>query len=121
VEILLIAKNIRTLRTGSDAERHTTEVRRLLSQLSGKPSFHLAQEDKSLQPLLTTHGDLCIKTIFRKYNGEMGPLAQMFRNYLDKWSNAMLIDADLPGFTNETKMVFNALVRRIQRETGSCI
>lgn len=116
VEILIIAKNIKTLLTADDAAQHTAEVRHLLSQLSGKLSFHLALEDKSLYPFLAENADPRIKAISRKYSDEMGSLAQAFRNYLDKWSNTMMIDADLQGFTNETKTVFNALVRRIQRE-----
>lgn len=116
VEILSIAKNIKTLLTSGDAARHTAEVRQLLSQLSGKLSFHLAMEDRSLYPLLSTHADQGIKALSKKYSDEMGSLAQAFSNYQGKWSNTMIIDADLSGFIAETKTVFNALVRRIQRE-----
>jgi hemerythrin-like domain-containing protein len=116
VEILTIAKSVKTLLISGDAAQHTAEVRQLLSQLSGKLSFHLAMEDKSLYPFLSTHADARIKALSKKYSEEMGSLAQAFRSYLDKWSNAMLIDANLEGFIGETKTVFNALVRRIQRE-----
>lgn len=116
IEILTVARNIKKLLTSPDPRRHTAEVRQLLSQLSGKLSFHLALEDKSLYPFLATHKDARIRNLSRKYSDEMGSLAQSARSYLDKWSSAMIIDADLDGFIAETKTVFNALAKRIQRE-----
>ncbi|MGB6055119.1 MAG: hemerythrin domain-containing protein [Burkholderiaceae bacterium] len=116
VEILTIARDIKKLLTSDHPAQHTAEVRRLLSLLSGKLSFHLALEDKNLYPFLSSHQDARIRNLSRKYSEEMGTLAQTFRAYLDKWSNKMAIDADLDGFIAETKVVFNALVRRVQRE-----
>lgn len=116
VEILTIARNVKRLLTAAEPVVHAAEVRRLLSQLSGKLSFHLAMEDKSLYPFLSTHADARIKNLSKRYSDEMGSLAATFRNYLDKWSNPALISTDMPLFIGETKTIFNALVRRIQRE-----
>ncbi len=116
VQILTIARDIKALLTSPDAAKHTVEVRQLLSQLSGKLSFHLAMEDKSLYPFMSSHADAHVKALSKQYSDEMGSLGQTFKAYLGKWSNAMLIDADLPGFVGETRDVINALVRRIQRE-----
>lgn len=116
VEILAIAKSVNTLLVSANVGGHAAEIRRLLSQLSGKLSFHLAMEDKSLYPSLLTHSDPAVKNIAKRYSDEMGSLAQTFGNYLNKWANTMVINADLAGFTKETKAIFAALTKRIQRE-----
>lgn len=116
VDILTISRDVKKFLIAPDAIDHAVEVRRLLSQLSGKLSFHLAMEDKNLYPFMMAHPDPKIGVLSKRYSEEMGSLSRTFGEYLDRWPNPSVIVANMPVFINESRMIFNALVRRMQRE-----
>jgi iron-sulfur cluster repair protein YtfE (RIC family) len=92
-------------------------VRKQLSLLAGKVNFHLAMEDKALYPRLMERKGTRAEAMAGKFMSEMGGLAQVFGNYTSKWQPSA-IRADLPGFANETRKVFGALAKRIERENS---
>jgi hypothetical protein len=92
-------------------------VRKQLSLLAGKVSFHLAMEDQALYPRLQAMKGSRTAAVATRFQSEMGGLAEVFSGYNTKWQ-VSAIRADLPGFTNETRKVFGALAHRISRETS---
>ena len=92
-------------------------VRKLLSAFAGKVNFHLAMEDEALYPRLMQDGDASVKTRAAKFKDEMGGLGQVFSAYNTKWQ-VSAIKADPEGFGNETRKVFGALAKRIERENN---
>ena len=92
-------------------------VRKLLSALAGKVNFHLAMEDQALYPRLLESKDPSVKSRAGKFKDEMGGLGQVFTDYNSKWQLSA-IRADLAGFTHETRKVFGALAKRIERENA---
>lgn len=92
-------------------------VRKLLSALAGKVNFHLAMEDQALYPRLMESGDASVKNRAVKFKDEMGGLGKVFTDYNAKWQ-VSAIRADTAGFANETRKVFGALAKRIERENA---
>lgn len=92
-------------------------LRKLLSNLAGKVNFHLAMEDEALYPRLMTGGSAAVKTRATKFKDEMGGLGRVFTEYNNRWQTSA-IRADFDGFANETRKVFGALAKRIERENN---
>lgn len=115
-EILTIARSIAALLGDQISADDAQTARHLLLQMSGKVAIHLAMEDKSFYPNLLASTDSEIRSKARQYMDEMGLLASTFNSYLQKWKTPTLIMENGPAFTAETKVVFNALSKRIQKE-----
>jgi hypothetical protein len=113
-EILGLAGEI-TARLGAGID--APAVRKTLSSLAGKVSFHLAMEDKALYPRLMQQKDQQANALARRFMSEMGGLAEVFASYNTKWQ-VSAIKADPEGFATETRKVFGALAHRIQRENA---
>jgi hypothetical protein len=111
-EILVLAKEI-TQQIQQAAE--PAALRKQLSALAGKLSFHLAMEDRALYPRLTEAKDTRLQDMARQFMAEMGGLAGAFAAYNNKWQ-VSAIKADPAGFAAETQAVFTALKQRIARE-----
>ena len=92
-------------------------LRKLLSNMAGKVNFHLAMEDEALYPRLMTGGSAAVKARAGKFKEEMGGLGRVFTEYNTKWQTTA-IRADFDGFANETRKVFGALAKRIERENN---
>jgi hypothetical protein len=92
-------------------------LRKLLSNMAGKVNFHLAMEDEALYPRLMTGGSAAVKSKAGKFKEEMGGLGRVFTDYNNKWQTTA-IRADFDGFANETRKVFGALAKRIERENN---
>jgi hemerythrin-like domain-containing protein len=90
-------------------------VRALLSSLAGKLGVHLAMEDKALYPRLAEDGAPPDAALAAAFMQEMGGLGAAFAAYNRNWP-APAIAADPAGFARETRAVFAALARRIERE-----
>ena len=111
-DILRVAGDITSqLKTNGDA----AALRKLLSNLAGKVNFHLAMEDEALYPQLMKAGTADVKARATKFKEEMGGLGKVFTDYNNKWQTSA-IRADFDGFANETRKVFGALAKRIERE-----
>lgn len=92
-------------------------LRKQLSNLAGKVNFHLAMEDEALYPRIQQTGDATAKARATKFRNEMGGLGKVFTDYNNKWQ-VTAIRSDMEGFTNETRKVFGALAKRIERENA---
>lgn len=93
-------------------------VRRLLAQLTGMVSVHLAMEDNSLYPTMLTHRDARLKTAAQRFQQEMGGIKSAFESYTKKWASATAIQANPDEFIKETRSLFDVLGKRIARENS---
>lgn len=98
--------------------KDATEVRSLLSKLFGKLSNHLAIEDKSLYPRLLEQSDEQIKTLAKRFKDEMGGIGEAVTNYKQDWPSAVKIQDDPSTFITQTKVIFDALGKRIEQENN---
>lgn len=115
-ELLNIAKDMSGMLQEDSLGKDASSVRQLLSKLSGKLMVHLATEDRSLYPHLLSSQDSKLKEMAQKYMDEMGGIAAAFKGYVSKWPHAMAIQKAPADFIEETKGVFDALAKRIERE-----
>ena len=76
---------------------------------------HLKCEDWILYPRLMAAGDAELARITREFELEMGDLAADFIAYDNKWTRER-VETDWPGFRRETKIVFDMLAARVERE-----
>ncbi len=76
---------------------------------------HLKCEDWILYPRLMSTGDAALMRITREFEIEMGGLAAEFVAYDEKWTGER-VAADWPGFCRDTKIVFDLLAMRVERE-----
>ena len=113
-DILQVARDITAK---LQAKGDPAALRKLLSNLAGKVNFHLAMEDEALYPHLMSAGNAAAKARAGKFKEEMGGLGRVFNEYNAKWQ-ASAIRADFDGFANETRKVFGALAKRIERENN---
>ena len=76
---------------------------------------HLKCEEWIRVPRLMSTGDAELMRITREFEIEMGSLAADFVAYDEKWTRER-VAADWPGFCRETKIVFDLLAMRVERE-----
>lgn len=115
-EMLDIAIEISGLLNPIDLAKDASKVRGLLSALAGKLTVHLSMEDKSLYPNLFNSQDARISSLAKQYVEEMGNIKEVFGTYIKNWPSPTAIQNDPVKFINETKVIFEALQKRIKRE-----
>ena len=115
-ELLEIAGQISAMLFVDTVSEKSEEISRLLSSLLGKLNFHLMMEDKHLYPDFFKHSDKKVRNIAMDFSDEMGGIAQHLRQYRDTWSNASAIKDNPKEFISETRGVFKALAKRIDKE-----
>ncbi len=115
-EILSIARDINALLGDTISDADAASARRLLSKMHGQVALHLAMEDKSLYPTLMASSDPQLPQLAKRYQDEMGSLAETFESYMRKWPSNASITGQPAQFTVESKAVFNALSKRIHHE-----
>jgi hypothetical protein len=113
-DILRAAGEIQNLLNGHQPD--PSALRKLLSILAGKVSVHLAMEDQALYPRLAEL-DGAVARRATKFKDEMGGLGRVFTEYNTRWQ-VSAIRADLAGFAHETRKIFGALAKRIERENA---
>lgn len=92
------------------------EMSRLLANLTGTLNFHLTMEDKLLYPyMLGVHEDGAAD-VAQRYMSEMGGLAKAYEQFNKKWSSREEIRTHAEQFCNETRSLFDAMGKRIERE-----
>ncbi len=92
------------------------EMLRKLSFLAEKIRFHLAQEDQLLYPDLFRHPNSEVRETAQRYMTSMGNLNQTFQEYLHRWSVPEKICQEPQDFILKTKVVFDALAKRMLSE-----
>ncbi|HEY0595091.1 hemerythrin domain-containing protein [Sphingopyxis sp.] len=76
---------------------------------------HLKCEDWALYPRLRAADDPELVRITREFEREMGDLAADFVAYDDRWTSES-VAAGWPDFCRETRIIFDMLALRIERE-----
>ena len=107
------------------AEQLLTRANSLVPQLEGLSALrwrlnhvlmvHLAQEDNLLYPLLCASPNASTRRVAARFAGDVGGLAEAYRTYRSEWTFDRA-EADWRGFSAATRVVMQALRKRIQRE-----
>lgn len=85
-----------------------------LSTMAGKLKVHLGMEDTVLYPAMLANP--ATKATAEKFKSEMGGIKTVFDGYLKKYPTPAAISANAAGFVADTKGLFDALGKRVQRE-----
>ncbi|MBL7670954.1 MAG: hemerythrin domain-containing protein [Bdellovibrionaceae bacterium] len=88
----------------------------LLGKLVGKLKIHLVTEDRSLYPQLLKSSDPKVKATAEKFQAEMGGIKTVVEAFATKWMDPREIKAHPAAFIKETKGLFDALAKRIEKE-----
>lgn len=88
----------------------------LLNKLTGKLLAHLTMEDKVLYPKLLEHKNEKVRKVTKEFIDEMGSLSEVFKTYVTKWNHSKLIMDNPSDFIFETKTIFDALGKRVEKE-----
>ncbi len=115
VDILRLASELQKLRP-EQLVRDPAAARSLLSKLLGKLSLHLAIEDRSLYPELQKSPDAEIATLGKRFETEMGGVADGMAAWGKHWSTPTAIQARPDRFVAETAAIVATLKNRIHRE-----
>ncbi len=117
-DLLKIASEISAHLNVDELSKDASEVRSLLSKLLGKLSNHLAMEDKVLYPKLLGHSDERVKSLANRFIDEMGGIGKAVNAYKSKWPSPLHIQKDPSDFIEQTKGIFDALAKRIEKENN---
>ncbi|HEY8585815.1 MAG TPA: hemerythrin domain-containing protein [Rhodanobacter sp.] len=115
VEILQLASELRKIGP-EELAKDAVAARSLLSKLIGKLSLHLAVEDRSLYPELQKSADPNVANMAKRFENEMGGLADAVMAWGKRWPTPVAIQAQPARFVAETTEVVDALKNRILRE-----
>ncbi len=107
-----ITENLNAKKLSKDAAR----IHRLLAELAEDINFHLKKEDEVLYPALLRHPEERVRLKARKFLDEMEVTLEIFKKYLEKWSDSSTIQSAPEEFANDTRSIFDALSKRIDNE-----
>ncbi|MBN8525076.1 MAG: hemerythrin domain-containing protein [Planctomycetes bacterium] len=93
-----------------------TELRRLLIELSGKLTVHLAAEDRLVYPQLQASPDMAVASMARRFADEMGGLGAAFKSFTHRYATGIAIDADRAGFNASYAAIVAAISARVKAE-----
>lgn len=117
-ELLEIATQISQFLSTESLVDNSQDVVNLLTKLTGKLLAHLAMEDKVLYPLLLKNKNEDVRETAQSFFSEMGDLQEVYKAYIDKWSDSRSIKQAAEDFVTETNTIFAALSKRIDRENN---
>lgn len=115
-ELLKLAEEITAMLAPARIAGESAKVRELLSKLAGQLRVHLAMEDKALYPTLLAAKDPNVQATARRFVDDMGGITKVFGDYSAKWATSSAIAASPERFVADTKALFGALGKRIERE-----
>jgi hypothetical protein len=92
-----------------------SDLFRVRHDLSFTLIAHLKAEDWVLYPRMFASPDARVAQTAFEFAVEMGGLADVFADYVDRWS-AHSIEEDWDGYRAETRCMIDALTKRITRE-----
>jgi hemerythrin-like domain-containing protein len=115
-ELLGIAAQIAGHLEPEELSNDARQVRSELNMLAGRIQVHLAIEDHALYPRMIGSNDKNVTRTAKKFQREMGTLAEAFRSFNEKWTHASRIQADPLIFVGEMRGIIGALRKRIERE-----
>lgn len=117
-KLLKIVSEISAHLNVDELSNDVSEVRGLLFKLFAMLSVHLTMEDKVLYPKLLKHPDERVKSMARRFIDEMGGIGEAVEEYKNKWSSDLEIQKNPGDFIEQTKGIFGALVKRIEKENN---
>ena len=117
-ELVQIVTEISGYLEGTKAQDNAKTVSSLLNRLTGKLKIHLRMEDTVLYPKMIESSHDEASKIAKQFQDEMGDLSKAYLDYAGKWNAPQKIEVDSDGFITETKAVFAALAKRIERENN---
>lgn len=92
------------------------EISLKIGALAGKLSIHLKSEDDYLYPLLINSSDSRTNMTAKKFQQEMGNIAQSFLDYKANYLSSSRIKHESDKFVADTKVIISALRMRIKKE-----
>lgn len=116
VELLVMVKKIVPLLNTKDIQNKNTLIFNYLNDLLSDLMIHLILEDNILYPKMMRSSDRTVAKTAKKYQDEMGGVAQVTESYRAKWNSSDVISENPYDFIKETKALFTALQERITRE-----
>jgi Hemerythrin HHE cation binding domain len=87
-----------------------------LAHLSGKLTFHLQMEDRSLYPAFLASGDPAVRSVATRFEASMGGLRASADAFFLHWLRPDAIAVDPDGFRLAARALLGALADRIAAE-----
>jgi hemerythrin-like domain-containing protein len=115
VDLLAAVTTLREL-VQSGVQEHADKILGQLVGMSSVIKLHLAAEDRVLYPALMNAGDPVVAETGKRFQEEMGDLAQAYAGFVSRWNLVSRISQDPEGFRSDANNVFKALHLRVQRE-----
>jgi hypothetical protein len=97
-------------------QEHADAILNQLVAMSSVIKLHLAAEDRVLYPALMGATDPLVAQTGKRFQEEMGDLAQAYAAFVSRWNLVSKISHDPEGFRSDANNVFKALHLRVQRE-----
>jgi iron-sulfur cluster repair protein YtfE (RIC family) len=97
-------------------QEHAEAICKQLLSMAGTIKLHLAAEDRVLYPALAQADDPFVAHVGKKFQQEMGGIADAFAAFVSHWNLPAKIAANPAGFKDEANAIFKALHTRVQRE-----
>ena len=89
---------------------------RELMKISASIKLHLAIEDRTLYPALMAAVDPRIAATGKRYQQEMGDIAQQYDAFSRRWNHPQHVQQDSEGFRDDANRVLRIVFERMQRE-----
>ncbi|MEO7050511.1 MAG: hemerythrin domain-containing protein [Rhodanobacter sp.] len=114
-EILRLAADLQAV-PEQQLRENASPARKILSNLLGKLTLHLAVEDRSVYPQLQSSPDAAVASMAKRFEQEMGGIAANVQAWSKSWPTPGAIQSDPRRFITETADIVSALKKRMQRE-----
>lgn len=115
-EMVELVKDISSKLNADYCKNNAPEMTKKMNLLVGRLKIHLSSEDKVLYPPLLAHKDFKVKSTAEAFMKEMGGIASVVESHYTKWMLPTSLQKDPEGFVKETKGLFDALAKRIEKE-----
>jgi hypothetical protein len=118
-DLRAIVDRLEPLLEAQSIARDPAAVSKVVLDLFGKFSIHLAIEDSTLYPKCAAHADAALRRTAAEFQAEMGGLKQTFDAYKKDWAGPLAIGRDPAGFVAATRHILGLLKARVAREERS--
>ena len=115
-ELRELLSEINSLLIAGKISENLEVVSSVVRKLFGKFGTHLAIEDQALYPQAIASTDASLSSLAKRFQTEMGPISDQFKEYRKKWPGPRAISADPDHFIKDTKDVIKAFNYRLERE-----
>jgi iron-sulfur cluster repair protein YtfE (RIC family) len=116
IEIFEVLKETKELIRDGNYEENSQVIAKNISNLAGKLQMHLLNEDRFLYPSFLKSENKDLKSKAEAYTSEMGGLSDKYKEFKTKFNTKNKILADINLFKSESRNVFMAIEKRINKE-----